>query len=329
VTAIALPALDGRLPLGFLAALGVTRLVDAAGHAATLAWSERDASAVLHGEGLSDMDDVVGVLCDVVEQMPDGVLVPDGVVGFPPPGEAPDKLRLTPPKLRELFESLAHLGSTDVLHDWVSSLVTDLALDAQGRSAHTLYGAFSGKQSMYTMLTKPLELVRRRPELLREAIEGWKRVDGVTGEYLDHQVLFDAADSPSGESRERGVPGATWLALMSYPLIRTTSTDGRRATSTGWYTSGRRVRLRWPLWRNPLDLAAIRALWESPLLTRAARGDDSAADAESDRRVEKTVTLGKEARQQLMAIGVFHIGRAERRRIPGRNFSGVLGPVVD
>ena len=90
MTAIALPALDGRLPLGFLAALGVTRLVDSAGHAATLAWSERDATAVLHSEDLSDIDDVVGVLRDVVEQMSDGVLVPGGVVGFPPPGEAPD-----------------------------------------------------------------------------------------------------------------------------------------------------------------------------------------------------------------------------------------------
>jgi len=330
MTAISFPALDGRSALGFLAALGASRLVESAGHAVALSWSERDATAVLHSETLRDVDDVVDVLKSVVELMPEGVLVPGGIVGFPPPGEAPDKLRLRPGELRELVEWLMQSGPADVLAAWITSLVTDLALDAQERSAHTLFGAFSGKQSMYTMLTKPLDMVRRRPELLREALIDWRRVDNVTGEYLDHQVLFDAADSPMGESRERGVPGATWLALMSYPLIRTTSVNGRRAMSTGWYTSGRRVRLRWPLWRQPLDLLAIGAMWEHPLLTDVARSDDAVTDTDSGTRVTAITRRRRDdSRQRLAAMGVFHLARAERRRIPGRNFSGVLGPIAD
>ena len=51
MTAIACPALDGREPLGFLAALGTLRLLaDHADPAATLHWSTTDASAVVPGE---------------------------------------------------------------------------------------------------------------------------------------------------------------------------------------------------------------------------------------------------------------------------------------
>lgn len=326
---IDLPGIDGRSALGFLAALGTANLLTLRGHDVRLSWSARDATAQLRSAEYADIDAVVADLTDIVATLSDDVVVPDGPPGLPPPGEAPDKLRLPPAKLRELTEQLEMSGDHAVVQSWMTSLVTDLALDDKGRSAHTLFGAFSGKQSMYTMLTKPLALVRQRAEYLREALVAWRRVDGVTGEYLDHRVLFDAADSPLGESRERGVPGATWLALMAFPLIRTTSSDGRRPISTGWYRTGRRTRLRWPLWRDPLDLPAICALWESPLLTRVARADDirNESPKPDDELARRTLWAGEEAYRKLQAFSVFAVLRAERRRIPGRNFAGVLGPV--
>jgi hypothetical protein len=326
---IELPGIDGRSALGFLAAIGAANLLNIRGGNVLLSWSPRDATARLHSDSYADVDAVAAELVEVVAALSDVIVVPGGPPGLPPPGEAPDKLRLPPADLRRQAELLIDAGDPAVVQAWLTSLVTDLALDSQGRSAHTLFGAFSGKQSMYTMLTKPLALVRQHPTYLREALVGWRRVAGVTGEYLDHRVLFDAADSPLGESMERGVPGATWLALMSFPLIRTTSVDGTRPISTGWYRTGRRVRLRWPLWRDPLDLAAICALWESPLLTQAARRDDMRGESvlPKDELTRRTLVAGDNAYSKLEALGVFLVARAERRRVPGRNFAGVLAPV--
>lgn len=324
---IALPALDGRSALGFLAALGATRLLADNGNSVTLSWSSVDATAVVRAPGLDSLDEVANALTAIVRAMPSDVTLPGAPPGLPPVGEAPDKLRLPPRDLRKFFDSF-EVGADGIEFDrWLSALVTDLAVDTQGRGAHTLFGAYSGKQSMYTAFSKSLQLVRNQPELLRQALAGWRRVDGVTGEYLDHRVLFDAAASPVGESRERGVPGATWLALMALPVTRTTSADGTRPISTGWYASGRRMRVRWPLWSGWLSVPDVVALWDDPLLTAAARALDLANDQSDEPALVGTRIQGRLAHEQLQALGVFHIGRAERRKIPGRNFAGVLAPV--
>jgi hypothetical protein len=158
------------------------------------------------------------------------------------------------------------------------------------------------------MLEKPLAQVRKDPGLLREAMVAWRRYPGVTGEYLDHRVLFDAVDAPDGKPAERGVPGATWLALMAYPLLRTTATGGE-PMSTGWQEFGRRAgrRMVYPLWSSPLDPAAVKAVLSHPVLAGAEPGAPPPA-----------ATL----------LSVFWIGHAGRRRIPGRNFAGVLAPIT-
>jgi hypothetical protein len=156
------------------------------------------------------------------------------------------------------------------------------------------------------MLYKPLTLVRDNPVCLAEALLGWRRYPAVTGEYLDHQVLFDAADSSVGKSEERGVPGATWLALMSYPLLRTTS-DGTEPITTGWHRIGRRPPvLVYPLWTRPLDRYAVTALLEHPVMRQCVGGE--IPEAAED-------------------LSVFVVQRAQRQKIPGRTFAGVLGPV--
>jgi len=207
---------------------------------------------------------------------------------------------------------------------WLSSLVTDLAADSQqGRVAISQYTAPSGKQSMWTMLAKPLELVRGEPDYLHQALAGWRRVPGVTGEYLDHRAMWDAAESGDGASGSmRGVPGATWLALMSYPLFRTTGA-GKRPLSSGWHTvrDGRRRidELRLPVWEQPLGTAGVVALVEHPLLApRNVVGTDSPRSA---------ARSAQEHAAQLDALGVMHICRARRRQPPGSKSAGVLTTV--
>lgn len=309
MTHLSLPALDGRSPLGFLAGLGVLRLVcEHTGHPAKLAWSQRDGTAVLHN-AQPDIDTLVADLTAIVREIPaDGVL-PGLSPDLPPPGEAPDKLRLPRPQFAQYAAEVARRDGAEG-ERWLAALVTDLTLDEKKRIAISLFAAQSGNQSLRTMLEKPLGLIRKNPDLLREGLVAWRRYPGVTGEYLDHRVLFDAVDSPGGKSSERGVPGATWLALMAYPLTRTTAVNGH-PISTCWQAVGRRNerRMVYPLWEKPLDPAAVQALLSHPVLEGAQPGP-----------IRNTATV-------LSVLSVFWIGHATRRHIPGRKFPGVLAPI--
>ena len=308
MTTLDLPALDGRKPLGFLAALGLTRLLTVRDDSpARLSWSPGSSSALLDSEH-NTVDEIVGRLEAIIDSIPAEGVLPGVPVHFPPPGAAPDGLRLPPRDLRSLVNRLSVNPELPYreLDAWISSLVTDLCCDEKGRSAISLMAAPSGKQSMRTMLEKPLSAVRFDRKVLHEALTEWRRYPGVTGEYLDHQVLFDAVDSGSGQSEERGVPGATWLALMAYPLLRTTA-QGSDPVTTGWYREGGRPpRFVWPLWSRPLDCHAIVALLEHPTLSQCANGLPISGMA---------------------GLSVFSIYSAQRRRIAGRTFAGVLGPI--
>lgn len=301
---VVLPALDGREPLGFLAAVGLTRLLTVhANQPAKLAWSPTDCTASLRSdagttEALAEM-----VLAVVDAIPPDGVL-PGCPVDFPPLGAAPDGLRLDRRGLREYSNRFPPGGEAE---KWISSLVTDLSLDDSSRSDISLMTAPAGKQSMRTMLEKPLSQIRENRGVVTEALIGWRRYAGVTGEYLDHRVLYDAADSSQGKAQERGVPGATWLALMSYPLLRTTALRNAPLTS-GWSRRPRKAaRFSYPLWRPFLDIRAIGSLLTHPVL--GFLPDD------------------REANDSLRALQVFRVQHAQRRRIPGRTFAGVLAPM--
>ena len=307
MTALPLPALDGRTPLGFLAALGVLRLItDHTSHPATLAWSRTTGTAELH-DAQTDIDQLVADLTAIVDSIPDGGVLAGLDASFPPPGEAPDRLRLTRPRFAE-YATMISDRDGEAAERWLASLVTDLSVDDQQRADISLFAAPSGKQSMRTMLEKPLATLRKNPSLLREALLAWRRYPGVTGEYLDHRVLHDAADAADGRSAERGVPGATWLALMSYPMMRTTSL-GSDPITTCWQDLGRRSdrRMIYPLWSAPLEPAAIDALLAHPVLYRAEPGAPPAA---------------------AQTLSVFWVVHAARRKIPGRTFAGVLSPTT-
>lgn len=331
-----LPAMDGSRPLGFLSALGLLRLLDRfTNDTPRLSWSRKDLSAQLLTKR-SSIDDVVDDLWRIVNSIPDGGVLRDVPNYLPPPGEAPDKLRIPPLELSE-YAKQPGIAYNPEAEAWLASLVTDLVLDKskkrrskevevktaspvtdvdkdnKDRAAISLMAAPSGKQSMRTMLEKPLNRVREeknenKKDCLFEALDGWRRYAGVTGEYLDNCAIFNAADSGTGKSEERGVPGATWLALMSYPLLRTTAI-GKEPITTSWYRRADKTLLFiYPLWEKPLDPYAILALLEHPLMTQCI--DGNVADA-------------------LSVMGVFSVQRAKRYPVPGRKFAGVLGSVVN
>lgn len=314
-----LPALDGRTALGWLASLGLLRLLDEESQdprvaGSLLAWDPTTAQARLSVPGT--FDDVVGALVDIVSGIPDGALLPDGPTDFPgskAPDEWPrgDPVRMPRPAFRPTVEEWRS-ADREVIDRWLPAMVTDQVVDDMNCVSLSTYAAPSGQQKFSTMFGKTLELVREKPDRLRDALVSWRRVDGVTGEYLDHRVLRSAADTTIGKSNEAGVPGATWLALMALPWLSVRGWAGE-PLSTCWQPRRRqRPVMVWPLWRDLLPPPAVRALLGHPALRVSTAG--------------RTDTLQVDS-ADLTALSVFAVGAAERQSIAGRNFAGVLAPV--
>ncbi len=309
MTKVEMPALDGRSPLGFLAALGLLRVLDEAGVSPLwLSFSRESAATELHSP-LASIDSVAGKLHEVVSADA-GAVVLGLDPGFPAPAgqRGGDPMRQPRNSFRKL---LADVRATDAkaAAEWMPCLFTDLAVDSQGRAELTPFCAPSGKQNLHTFFEKPLSKVRSDPEVLREALTMWRRVEGFTGEYFDHRVINSAADDPQGRAgAERGVPGATWLATMAIPLLRLTG-DGRRIDAVLWHrVAGRQVMI-WPLWHQPLDLPAVKVMIEHPCL-KPAGGQNLAVRSEA-----------------WPALKIFAVYGAERQQIQGRKFPGVLAPL--
>lgn len=305
---VELPALDGREPLGFLAALGVLRvLAEESGIPARLSFSDTTACALLHSP-LPTTEDIAEALAQVVSSIEDGAVLPGIGPGFPPAsGLGKDPLRWPRQEYRQRAAALRRTHPL-AAERWLPCLTTDLAIDAQGRAALSPFLAPAGQQKIHTFFEKPLKAVRDNPDYLHQALTRWRRIEGFTGEYLDHRVLRSAADDPQGRAgREAGVPGATWLATMALPLFRLTG-DGQKLRSTLWHRVANTHIMIWPLWTPALDPDAIRCLLELPTFTPL---DD-----------RPTVSPSHWA-----ALGVFSVHGAHRQRIPGRNFDGVLSPL--
>jgi hypothetical protein len=309
-----LPALDGRDALGFLAALGVLRiLTDEARVDARLSFDETSARALLHSPFRS-VEEVVDALVEVIGTIPDDGVIPGVPASFPlgKAGVESDPMRVPRDQLRQTARKLTDGRPEPALDRWIAAVVTDLAVDAKGRVGLTPFTAPAGQQSLRSFFTKPLEEVGRKPAtLIREALTGWRRVDGYTGEYLDHRVLRSAADHPSGKSVEAGVPGATWLAIMALPLLRLTG-NGNSVQATLWHSiAGRRQPvMAWPIWRQPLDTTGVLTLLEHPDLRPRATADG--------------ITVSQVG---WPALGVFAVAGAARQLIEGRKSAGVLAPI--
>ncbi|MEV4888771.1 hypothetical protein AB0K48_05200 [Nonomuraea sp. NPDC055795] len=309
MTTVDLPALDGRQPLEFLAALGLLRvLAQECQIPARLSFSDTTACAQLHSP-FETTEQIAAALADVVASIEEPAVLPGVSAGFPPPaGIGKDPLRWPRNEYRDKAEALRRTDP-HAAETWLACMTTDLAADSQGRGAISPFMAPSGQQKLRTFFEMPLKAVRAHPEYLHESLTRWRRVEGFTGEYLDHRVLRSAADDPRGRpGNEAGVPGATWLATMALPLFHLAG-DGTKVRSTLWHRiTGDHIML-WPLWKPALDLHAVQGLLEHPAFTPI---DDQLAVSAAE----------------WAPLGVFGVYGAHRRRIPGRTFDGVLTPIA-
>lgn len=306
---VELPALDGRSPLGFLAAIGLLNLLnDHTSQQPRLSFTPSRGTAVIHSP-LASLENIEQELVAITATAGKDTAIAGLTPGFPlRPGSGKDPMRHPRDSHRQFAETIRGADPRAADH-WLPHLFTDLAADGEGCAALTPFTAPRGRQNMRSFFSKPLTKVRAEPRRIHEALTGWRRIEGATGEYLDHHVLNSPADNPQGQKEaERGVPGATWLATMALPLLRLTG-DGQNVAATLWHHTGGRPVMIWPLWRQELDTPAIQALIEHPCLIPVG---PAPAVTSTDWN-----TLG--------IIGVYG---ADRQKLPDASkFAGVLTPI--
>jgi hypothetical protein len=308
--AVEAPALTGQDALGFLAALGLLRLLsDLQPETARLSFTAARGTAVIHSPWPT-LDAIAQDLEDTVAAAANDSVIPGAAPGFPlRAGTGPDPMRQPRDSYRHLAANLSKIDPSATAR-WLPHLITDLAVDSAGRAALTPLAAPRAKQNIRTFFGKSHDMVRNQPRLIREALTGWRRAEGTTGEYLDHRALNSPVDNPQGaKAAERGVPGATWLATMAVPLLRLTG-DGQHTAATLWHDLGPRSVMIWPLWHQPLDTYAVQALLEHPSLKPVSPGATvSSAD--------------------WLPLGIFAVRAAEREKLPDAGkFAGVLAPAT-
>jgi CRISPR-associated endonuclease/helicase Cas3 len=322
VSGVSLPALVGLDPVGFLAALGVVRVLGHRRADVRLAFDPVTAQAVVHG--VKDVDQVVDELVAAFEGMPDGQLM----VGLPPAfvpkpekgADFKDPARITPQEFRERAATAATLEE----RAWIRAIWSDLGGE-DGECASTPFYAPTGRQTLWTTFSKPWEAVNASArERLTEALVAWRRFEKFTGENLDIRAVRGAADQADGVATMAGVPGATWLALAAIPFFPMGG-DGRRARTVGWFElraprDRRRPWFAWPVWRHPLDADAIAVLLRHDVVRDGARlAVEKSESADAKRR-------GERWRAQARALGVERVVAARRRQLPGGKSAGVLVP---
>ncbi|MFC4507403.1 MULTISPECIES: hypothetical protein [Streptomyces] len=305
-----LPALNSSDPLGFLAALGILELVDAAlDQAVRLSWRGLAAPAVLHTEQPLSLNQLAELLAGFLPTEPAKEPLPaaPGILGLPRDtnlGAPNDALRMPVEQAHRLLRDFAAAErlADDPRARWFAALVNQFCVapakkakdqqqkqqgvtaapspvPTQGPTWYTestpLFAA-SGQMTLANNWVKAAEQCRRDGAHVGAALTGWIRVPDYTGANLDYRSTGDAATTGDGKPSQQGVPGATWLALHAFAVFRLTG-DAMTSATTAWDSSGPLPALIWPVWTSPLSRTAVSALLEHPLV----RADDLARLDES------------------------------------------------
>jgi hypothetical protein len=254
-----LPGLDGTNPLGFLAALGLLRVLSESRIFGGLGMSWAPAGGtwvpVLHATGDPSLDEN-SLLTLLIERLVTDI--------DDHPAKLLDEFKNAsddPKYRRKVFEDVAS-GNDRIRMDWTSSLASDFA---PADSINQLQTA--RRDYFYGNVTSVIS--RTTCEHLRRSIfHPWDYADALDNQslHLDpsedrrhaHQWNKPAGD-PNRKSRG-GMLGANRLALEAIPLfpsfpeagtLRTVGFTGNRSTNTRWT---------WPLWSLKISLPLVRSL---------------------------------------------------------------------
>jgi hypothetical protein len=274
---VELPALRGDRVLGFLAALGVLRLLaeDLGDAEATLAWpSGGRGYTVVHSASCSDVGELAEALFEVVMRAREANQLLPGVDMLPLRAAKVDPMNgLSFADGRGLSTSVQ---SELVAEGWLASLVgvsappLDKTSTTLGRSRWWAVGP--GPVTIAGTLAKAMEPIST-VEHMRSALVSWRRHDWVGG-YLDASADIGkerTAGSRPKDDVKSAVVGATWLALMATRWFPERAVSEHRTETVGWSVRSRAAHFCYPVWFAPLSAPAVMALLDHPVVASADR----------------------------------------------------------
>lgn len=262
---VVLTGLEGRNPLGFLAALGVLNAVaDAAGSSGPeprLCWRSMGTYRPVLVDGPSG-DGLLDVLLRDLASFADEPAIQ---LRYKKAGAGPEAHDLKPPPQEyvRFLRGLLTEGRRRSL-EFAAAFATDVALDNNGNTKPTALHFTAGQQEFLAMVA---ELQRGvTPDDFKEALFGpWRYARPLPVLQWDNSQARDYALRGSDPSKEKkqGVPGADWLAFRGLPFFRVAPIEDRIETTGccgGWKTGS----FRWPMWKAPLPRPVVTSLLSSP-----------------------------------------------------------------
>jgi hypothetical protein len=247
-----MPALDASDPLGFLAALGVLRIVSRDDTAARLRWLQDGSwsAAVSTTEPL----DLVEVIFADLERWRLGHPAVEFAVNA---DRKIQDLKHPPEDFRALMLRLAQEPESA---EFAASYATGVAVDGSGQTKPTSFHFTAGQQRFMDAVLDLRAGVSR--EDLEEALYGpW------IGRVGPKDMRWKAASDRSrallsfDPSKEKSstVAGAAWLAFHAMPHFPVVPV-GLRAITTGFTGRGKNEQFTWPVWSAPLNVCEVRVL---------------------------------------------------------------------
>jgi hypothetical protein len=307
---IALPALRADRIVGFLAALGILRLLrDGCGdERATLAWPLGPYNGVVLSTCKAhDVGSLADVLFDIVEQCREKNLLLPATNGLPlhNEGSKADPMNaLTFRNGRELAEKYIDENAASA---WLASMVALGQSGQEGSLDRSRWWAVGpGSVHIAGTLSKASVPIKSAADLF-SACTDWRRHNWVGG-YLD--VAADVGDErfTGNNTTKAAVVGATWLALMATPWFPVRTVHSRYSETIGWCKFDGKAHFMYPCWSKQLSAESIRVLLDHP-------------EIYGRRRDEKEVFRS----DRLTELGVSALFRATRLR-SGKNNGALTHP---
>lgn len=270
---IVLGGLDGSNPLGFLAALGLLRVLDTRSGATDrprLGWVDEGRwRPVLHLQ-----NDAVDPVEQVIEDLASWRDAPELGLHYKETGAKAIYDLKAPPDVFLTFARQARDAAVPGSRrqaDFAAAYATDVAVDGSGSTKPTALHFTSGQQKFLEMVRELADGVVA--DDIREMMVSWRYespLPVLRWDVAGERIYALSAANPS-KDKALGVPGANWLAFQALPLFPCFPT-GHRVMTTAFTGSGNDIRFTWPLWVPPASLRAVRSLLTTPGLDRMSPG---------------------------------------------------------
>lgn len=270
---VALPALDARNPLAFLAGLGALRLASDGSEAPVALGWERDGgtwTAVCGGESIEDLEALIAAIerghdmRDLAAEL----------------GWESDIMKLGRDEVRRLLGQRLSNGNTTSATMWPAAVVAaclcELPIAWSGNAPYTPLRLIPRQgRAKFLASARKLSESEGLQASLRSALWGpWQYSKGVNSLSWDPGATVPAraytAHAPT-DFGPLGVSGAMLLAVAAlpfFPLIPAT----RTAACRGFGIT--RDRFIWPIWSRPASIRAVRVLLGLPMLDSDVKSDE-------------------------------------------------------